>query len=36
LILSSIAILTKRRGYWLGSIGFATVGAGIAATAFLL
>jgi len=36
LILSSIAILTKRRAYWLGSIVFAGVGAGIAATAFLL
>jgi len=36
LILSSIAILTKRRTYWYGSIGFAIAGVGIAATAYLL
>lgn len=36
LILSSIAVLTKRRAYWFGGIVFAVVGTGIAGTGFLL
>jgi len=36
LILSSIAVLTKRRSYWIGGMVFAAVGAGLAATGFLL
>jgi chromosome segregation ATPase len=34
LILSSIAVLTKRRAYWIGSIVVAVVGGVIAATGF--
>jgi hypothetical protein len=36
LILSSIAVLTKRRSYWIGGIVFAVLGSVVAATGFLL
>ena len=34
LILSSIAVLTKRKAYWIGGIVFAIIGTAIAATGF--
>jgi hypothetical protein len=36
LILSSIAVLTKRRPYWYAGIAFACAGSAVAATGFLL
>jgi cell division protein FtsN len=36
LVLSSLAVLTKRRSFWLSGIGIGTLGAAVAATGFLL
>jgi len=34
LVLASLAVLTKRKAFWLSGIGFAVLGAGVSVTAF--
>lgn len=36
LVLASLAVLTRRKMFWVGGIGFAVLGAGVAVSAFLI
>jgi predicted ribosome quality control (RQC) complex YloA/Tae2 family protein len=36
LVLASLAVLTRRRMFWLGGVGFAVVGAALSASAFFV